>query len=274
MPQYISKTFTHPVWDEWMKDSFTEGKTGTYTYSGPEFLTFEVGSDPADADNYGKESGWCMWEHRDLERPCAPDITRITVDCKENPLLCEIANDCGSEDDNAFRRARTWYILWDAPTGYTDVEATTQILPRDIWDEHNITYDFNTKKFNMPVRTWANTGSKMDMTWDEIREIRDQLLNDTDAKVGGDDMPADMTQMWKDYRTRLRDLPSTLQALNYEPWQAAMMFPNYPKDMKDPVASHSPDDIYAPMSANTTIDTTAADAQAELRERTGKIKEV
>ena len=53
-----------------------------------------------------------------------------------------------------------------------------------------------------------------------------------------------------------------------------MMFPNYPKDMKDPVASHDPNDIYAPMSANTTIDTTAADAQADLRARTGKIKEV
>ena len=38
----------------------------------------------------------------------AEDIMRITVDCKENPLLCEIANDEGREDLVAMRRGRTW----------------------------------------------------------------------------------------------------------------------------------------------------------------------
>ena len=38
----ISKQFTYPVWDEWRKNSFTQGRTGTFTYEGPEFLTFEV----------------------------------------------------------------------------------------------------------------------------------------------------------------------------------------------------------------------------------------
>ena len=81
----ISKQFTYPIWDEWRKNSFTQGKTGTFTYEGPEFLTFEVQNDPSSED-YGKESGWCLWEKRDLERPSGADITRITVDCKENPL--------------------------------------------------------------------------------------------------------------------------------------------------------------------------------------------
>ena len=38
----IEKTFTYPVWDEWRKNSFENGRTGTFTYKGPEFLTFEV----------------------------------------------------------------------------------------------------------------------------------------------------------------------------------------------------------------------------------------
>jgi len=93
----IEKTFTYPVWDEWRMNSFTQGKTGTFTYKGPEFLTFEVQNDPASVD-YGKESGWCLWTKADLERPHGLDIMRVTVDCKENPLLCEIGNDDGKDE--------------------------------------------------------------------------------------------------------------------------------------------------------------------------------
>ena len=56
----ISKQFTYPIWDEWRTNSFTQGRTGTFTYEGPEFLTFEINSDP-DNEDYGKESGWCLW---------------------------------------------------------------------------------------------------------------------------------------------------------------------------------------------------------------------
>ena len=56
----ISQEFTYPLWDEWRKNSFTQGLTGTFTYDGPEFLTFEVQNDP-DTPDYGKESGWCLW---------------------------------------------------------------------------------------------------------------------------------------------------------------------------------------------------------------------
>jgi len=42
----------------------------------------------------------------------------------------------------------------------------------------------------------------------------------------------------------LRDLPAVMEARGYEPWQAAMMFPSYPKDMRDPDASSDPNDPY------------------------------
>ena len=55
----ISQDFTYPIWDEWRTNSFTQGRTGTFTYDGPEFLTFEVQNDSS-SDDYGKESGWCL----------------------------------------------------------------------------------------------------------------------------------------------------------------------------------------------------------------------
>ena len=239
----IEKTFTYPVWDEWRKNSFANGNTGTFTYKGPEFLTFEICHDK-DSDDYGKESGWCLWEKRELERPAAQDITRITVDCKENPLLCEIGNDCGREDLVAMRRARKWEVLWDAPEGYPDVEHTKEVEPRDIYDESNITYDFDKEEFNIGIHDWAATGTKMDLTWDEVRDVRDQELHDTDAKVGQSDAPETIQQAWKDYRQKLRDLPAKMQEMGYEPWQSVMMFPVGVRDMRDPEASADPNDPY------------------------------
>lgn len=239
----ISKTFTYPVWDEWRKNSFTQGLTDTFTYNGPEFLTFEVDNDP-ESEDYGKESGWCLWLKRDLERPAGADVTRITVDCKENPLLCEIGNDCGRDDMVEKRRQREWQILWDAPEGHYDVEYTTDVEPRDIYNDNDISYDFETGEFNIGVRDWAATGTKMDLTWQELRDVRDQDLNDTDAKVGQTDAPEEIQQAWKDYRQRLRDLPAWAQAQGYEPWQAVQMWPVMPKDMRDPDAASDPEDPY------------------------------
>ena len=240
----IEKTFTYPVWDEWRKNSFENGRTGTFTYKGPEFLTFEVGNDPADTENYQKESGWCLWEKMDLERPTAADITRVTVDCKENPLLCEIGNDDGKDEQVLMRRQREWKVLWDAPDGYMGVEYTDELEPRDVYDDQNITYDFATETFNIGIHDWAATGTKMDLTWQDLRDVRDSQLHDTDAKVGQTDAPESIQQTWKDYRQRLRDLPAWAQANGYEPWQAVMMFPTVPKDMRDPDASADPADPY------------------------------
>ena len=45
---------------------------------------------------------------------------------------------------------------------------------------------------------------QLDMTWDEVRMLRNQALADTDWRAVKD---RTMSQAWKDYRTALRDLP-------------------------------------------------------------------
>jgi hypothetical protein len=239
----IEKTFQYPIWDKWRENSFTEGRTGTHTYKGPEFLTFEVCHDK-NSDDYGKECGWCMWEKRDLERPSGADITRITVDCKENPLLCEIGNDEGREDLVVLRRGREWKVLWDAPEGYMDVEYTDELEPRDVYDEQNITYDFDKKEWIIPCHDWEATGVKKDLTWAEVRDVRDAALHETDQKVGMTDAPESLQTAWKTYRQQLRDLPAVMIAKGYEPWQSVQMFPVMPKDMREPEQSSDPNDPY------------------------------
>jgi hypothetical protein len=82
------------------------------------------------------------------------------------------------------------------------------------------------------------------LTWDEVRDVRDQMLHETDAKVGQSDAPTELQQDWIDFRQRLRDLPTVMQDRGYEPWQAVMMFPVQPRDMRDPVTASDPNDPY------------------------------
>jgi len=218
----IERTFTYKVPDTWRSDQFTQGKTATFTYKGPRYLTFEIDIDT------GKESGWCLWEPMDLERPVALNEVRITIDADESDemaLLAEIANDHGDPDQVKFRTERNWSIMYDAPEGYEKIWMPDEVEPRDIYDEFNITYDFEIGEFNIPVKTWETDGWNMNITWDEIKDARDRMLEQSDGKISPD-MPASITSQWTDYRQLLRDMPSKLA--DTPAWQAAHMFPATP----------------------------------------------
>ena len=88
------------------------------------------------------------------------------------------------------------------------------------------------------------TGVDKSVTWQDVRDVRDRQLHETDSKVGQSDAPQSLQDEWLAFRQRLRDLPAVMEGRGYEPWQAMMMFPSYPKDMRDPVASSDPADPY------------------------------
>ena len=48
------------------------------------------------------------------------------------------------------------------------------------------------------------TTTTFDMTWDQIRSLRQTLLDETDWRAVKD---RTMSQAWKDFRQALRDLP-------------------------------------------------------------------
>jgi hypothetical protein len=52
---------------------------------------------------------------------------------------------------------------------------------------------------------------KSDVTWEEVREMRDYYLEDTDWRAVKD---RTMSQAWKDFRTSLRDLPQDNETAN------------------------------------------------------------
>jgi hypothetical protein len=218
--EYTETTFTYPVPDDFREKTFTKGKTDTHTYKGPRYLTFEIDKET------GKETGWCLMYPEELERPTPLNCIRVKVDCSltENGLLCEIANDTGREDMVEFRANRGWETYYAAPEGYTSIEKPAAFEPRDFYDEFNITYDFNTAKFTVPLHTWE-TDIDVNITWDDIRTVRDKMLKDTDGAVS-DDMPQSIKDKWYNYRKLLRELPEKLK--DFPPFIAMQMFPPTP----------------------------------------------
>lgn len=215
----IRKEFTYAVPNEWHSDDFSQGKTATYIYEGPEYLTLEV-----DAKT-GEEVSWVLYTPEEQERPTAADVLRITIDCKDNPMLCDIINDQGTDiepgDDEMLE------IKYEAPPGYEPIEVPTDLKPRDIYDEFNVRYNFETQEFDVPVRTWK-TIEKVDpdlYTWDHFRSTRNKILAQSDGQMD-DDLPEDFKRQWKEYRQLLRDAPTNLGHI--PPFFAEQMLPDEP----------------------------------------------
>jgi hypothetical protein len=66
------------------------------------------------------------------------------------------------------------------------------------------------------------TTTMFDMTWDQIRRLRQTLLDETDWRAVSDRVLPDA---WQEYRQALRDLPQDYESAN----DAADNFPQRPE---------------------------------------------
>ena len=228
----IRKEFTYKIPNEWYTNDFSEGKTGTYVYEGPEYLTIEIDKET------GEELGWCLMSPEEHERPVAQDCMRMTIDCKDNPLVCEIVNDQGKDEDRDFYGSREWVVKYDGGPGYGKVEHPAEFHPRDIYDEFNVKFDFDTEEFILPVRTWESMDKIRvnDVTWTHFRALRDQMLQAADG-VTDEGMPQELKDEWEEYRQLLRDAPEALAHI--PPFFAGMCLPEEP----DQATAVSPTDL-------------------------------
>ena len=139
-------------------------------------------------------------------------------------LLCDIGNDMGHQENADHILNREWLVLHEAPDGYNHTWYTDAVRPRDIYNEFDLTYDFETNQIMIPVKGWENEG-RVDVTWEDLRKLRDKMLSDTDGKIS-DDMPQELKDKWMRYRQLLRDLPTALA--EYPAFIAAKMWPTSP----------------------------------------------
>jgi len=234
MPKYNVK-FTYKVPDRYQEDSWDLGLTEEYVYDGAEYIQVDLDQ------TTGYVVGHCFYEPEELERPIGIEDWRLTLDCKDEPMLCDLLDDKGDTTpwDLGFwptaEESSEWTdeevtekymeIWFKTPEGYPDAWKPKRCIPREIYDKDKIKYNWDTDDFEFELIT--SDKPSLDITWEDIRARRDHELQNTDQRISPD-MPEDIVEDWKEYRQRLRDLPQKFQAMGLEPWQAAMSFPDSP----------------------------------------------
>ncbi len=214
--------YTYDIPNELCVDhTFTDGKTRTATYDGPDKLFFIVNNAT------GKEELGPITEiEKNDGRPVPEDCRYVEIDCIKNPVLCQLRGPIIDEMEEDHTGEATPTGAKDI-TGYAKFTYQTPVLPYQFIDREKITFAEDgtpTLPTREPRDTVMGIDVERDLTWDDVRAKRDSLLKNSDAEIV-DDMPADLKNAWKDYRQRLRDWPNTMQSNGIPPLFAYYMEP-------------------------------------------------
>ena len=227
----ISVDYTYNLPNDFLVDlSQSMGYTRETTYDGPDRLYLII-------DNAtGKEHmGPITAEEKADGRPVPQGCRYVEIDCVENPLLCQLRGPVIDEAEEDHTGSQP-HPLSPEIEGYRRYTYQTPLLPRNIYDNYNITVDQD-DNVNIPIRTVVEVMYGNSLTelpdWEFVRKRRDKMLASADGRVS-EDMPDSLKQQWFTYRQRLRDLPSVMQANNVPAHIALMMFPEDPDSLLPP----------------------------------------
>lgn len=203
----IQKTFTYNAPDDYLYQTSTLNKVGTWTYDGHDKIWAFV-----DPDTNRLTGDFKTPEENGATYPTPLHLIKVEIDCNENPLLaCLLGAD----------EVRDYNLLDQHEETLPDGTVYRRPLtppPDHTYELVDIEYDPETGGFKTPY-PWK----KPHMTWEGIREWRTKLLTGSDYKVA-DDMPPALKAEWEAYRQSLRDLPQTHGAVsgetpNTDPWK-------------------------------------------------------
>jgi hypothetical protein len=219
---YISVNYELPLPNEFLIDhSFSQGKTRTTTYHGPDKIYLYIGEDGLE------KHGPVTAEDLADGRPCPADSQLFEVDCTEHPLICQLRGPIINDLQETRDPTDIPHPQSPAIEGYSRFSYQLPLMANDV-------YDWKTLQVidGVPVmRPWTLTQKLVDrdepLTWEDIRQHRDRMLAGSDSAIA-EDMPESMKNSWKEYRQKLRDFPAVMQEHNVPPMIAYYMFPNTP----------------------------------------------
>ena len=188
--------------------SFSQGKTRTCTYDGPDKLFLIIDNDT------GKQgAGPITQMEKNDGRPLPLNCRYVEVDCIANPLIGQLIGPVIDEAEEDYTSDVMPPGVIEVP-GYRTFTYQTPLVARDIWDRESLHVDENDNiTFQVRSTDWAIFGTEIDreLTWDDLRAKRATFLKNSDAEVT-DDMPQSLKDKFTVYRQRLRDWPNVMQA--------------------------------------------------------------
>jgi hypothetical protein len=216
----IQFNYTYNVPNELCVDhTFTDGKTRTAQYDGPDKLFFIVNN------TTGREELGPVTEIEKRDGRPVPDGCRyVEIDATEYPELCQLRGPILDEMEEDHTGSATPSGVTHV-TGYAPFTYQTPILPYQFLHDELVTFAEDgtpTIPVKEPRDFIMGTDIGRDITWDDVRAKRNQFLKNSDSEVT-DDMPSVLRNQWLDYRQRLRDWPAAMQAAGNSPIMAYNM---------------------------------------------------
>ena len=207
---------TYPVPDTYLSQSMAAGDTATLDYLGPDTIWIDVWKD---GDNKGKWTNNPIKtnylddgdiEDRENEDqtaaiealPVPLDSVRVKIDCTANAHICSIWTDPHTVGDDRGSYDKLPQVQSKLPDGTVYYERPEKPTPDHVWSKTESKYNVDTGEWELAlIQPWN--------TWDNIRAVRNHMLDDTDIKQllpDGEEKTA-----WENYRQALRDVPQTYE---------------------------------------------------------------
>ena len=221
----ITKDFTYDIADGYLEQTNTNGDTATASYTGPEKLWVFV----AEATGENKSDAMPIDENWEDNGMPAPDgETKVELDCAgEDTLICAIfLPHTVTLTQEGIERA--------LPEGYGKYVHPWPPYPDHAYERELIKYKADTADVSDSTDAvhkngdWELTWKQPWMTWATMTELRDGLLDMSDAKVSFD-QPASVKDPWVEWRQKLREIPVTFKRGEADEYPAHMVkFPPEP----------------------------------------------
>ena len=200
----------------------TDGKKRTAVYDGPDKIYLQIDKD-------GKECAGPLTEDDILDgRPMPSDcVDWFEVDCATDPLVCQLRGPVVDELEEEYT-GETVHPGSPSIDGFPQFSYGTPIMPQDLYNKDSLKVVDGAVTLDRWTVTQKLLDRETELTWEEIRQKRNDALSACDSKTA-DDMPAALLQEWKDYRQQLRDFPATMEAASVSASIAFYMFPQEPE---------------------------------------------
>lgn len=203
----ITKTCTYDMPDDYLHQTNTLGKTGSYEYEGPDKLWIFVNEET------GKPSSGQVYTIKDDgdEVPTPPGLVKVFVDANVETVMASMI---WRHKDYSYLPMQTEQL----PDGATYTRPINQ-PPDHTFEFMECVYDFTTDAWVKPF-PWKQPH----VTWDDLRRARTALLAASDKTIATTLMSDEKRAEYEVYRQKLRDLPAVFDGI--DPWKVP--FPNEP----------------------------------------------
>lgn len=223
----IRKTLTYAIPDYMYSNTTDQGKTSEQEYNGPDHIILWI----------DKETGHIEQCHAPEEEPDCPlplNIRREILRADTNENTIKIALLWGGVEEPK---------VYEVQVGPGD--QPNAIIPDpthvcEVYDEYALYADYKAPLQWAPMDRQAAVEG-----WDFLRKERNFRLSQSDGKIA-EDMPESLKQQWREYRQKLRDMPTDW---NEVPGYL-VRFPMSPDDGPDP--NFSDPDVTVTMVADRT----------------------